>query len=348
MKILSGISAAFLISSTAGCGSGDGSSAPAAPTAPQTTLSVSVPSLALAVSGQTVYTSSSIQPPLPTGKPRTFTVTNTGSNTATGLGVMPSAVFPLGTSISSNTCGSALAAGASCTVTVTPGSGTTHTAGVTSITPVTVSIAGSNTNTATVSVSVLTYGSVYQGGYVFALDDTTADTGSVGGAVAALTDQSAAVAWGPNGSSIGGISETSTASSSSCDGKSDGACNTARIKSVSGSDYSSYAASQCDGTISGYADWYLPAICELGYTAVNASQDCLSQVSPLVQNMRSSLIDTTGSGVAFSEYSWSSTELAVGPSFAAWIESFGGSYNGNIDIGKAITSSVRCARKLTN
>ncbi|HVY07960.1 MAG TPA: hypothetical protein VHB46_18435 [Burkholderiales bacterium] len=357
MKILSGLAAAFLTSSIAGCGGGGdgGSSEPPQPSTPPTppALTASVSSLALAASGQTLYSpSSTIQPPLPTGVPRKITITNTGSAPATGVTVSSSGL-PSGTSITSDTCnGATLAASASCTLTITPGSTPTHTAGSTTPTPATVSISGGNTNTVAVSVSVLTYGSLYQNGYVFALDDTTADTASVGGKAAAQTDSYGS--WGAT-SSVGGINETSTALDASsnpptsCNGNLDGACNTARIKSFAGSNFSSYAAGKCGGTISGRSDWYLPAICEFGFAG---SAGCGSSSFPTLQNMQISLISHGGieniGGIADAFVNqWSSTESAM-LSSAVWQYDF--TYDVNGTNGRALkssTGSIRCARALT-
>lgn len=71
----------------------------------------------------------------------------------------------------------------------TPSSTPSATAYDTNPTPITLSISGTNTNTLTPTINVLTYGSVYQGGFVYAINDTTPNTGSISGKVASLVDQ---------------------------------------------------------------------------------------------------------------------------------------------------------------
>jgi hypothetical protein len=117
-----------------------------------------------------------------TGTPRSITITNTGTAAAEGIAYSTSTAPPADAGVST-TCAATLAAAASCTITVTPGLTPTAAAGDLNPVPVVLSILGSNTNTVTTVVSVLTYGSVYQSGYVFAIDDTTAVSGSIGGKV---------------------------------------------------------------------------------------------------------------------------------------------------------------------
>ena len=70
-------------------------------------------------------------------------------------------------------------------------------------TPLTLSIAGDNISTSSLTLSIVTYGSVYQGGFIYSIDDTTATTGSIGGKVAALSDQAEPfIASGPQATSI--------------------------------------------------------------------------------------------------------------------------------------------------
>lgn len=79
-----------------------------------------------------------------------------------------------------------------------------------------------------IGVLVLGYGCIYQGGYVFSLNDdyVAYPVGtSVGGSVAALTDQSAGIIWGSNGNGasavdasndlIPGVDEASNSNTSS-------------------------------------------------------------------------------------------------------------------------------------
>src|SRR5262245_25802385 len=138
MKYQHGFVAVLLCVSVEGCGGGGGGSAPAsnAPTGPaapaaSTTLSSSVSSLALSVTGLTEYGVSGTPS---SGLARTITITNTGSAAANGLVTTPSAL-PSGTAITANTCASTLAPGASCAITITPGNTPNSAPGPTSPTP---------------------------------------------------------------------------------------------------------------------------------------------------------------------------------------------------------------------
>lgn len=203
--------------------------------APATQLSATVNTLALKTSGT----------------PRTITITNVGTTSASGVVYTPSPALPAGTSIAPASCGS-IAASGTCVLTITPGATASAAAYNTSPTPITLTIAGSNTNTLNPTTNILTYASVYQSGYLFSIDDTTAATGSIGGKVAALTDQALAypsgTVWSSDGTGSGnvsyntipGIDETSTTLTpspalnppptlSACNGATDGACDSNNI-----------------------------------------------------------------------------------------------------------------------
>lgn len=311
-----------------------------------------------------------------TGAPRLIAITNTGVVPATAVTYSPSPALPSGTTISPSSCGT-LAPSATCVLTITPGDTPSAVSGDTTPTPITLSISGSNTNTVTPTMNVLTYGSVYQGGYVYAVDDTTPDTGSIGGKVAALTDQSTGVLWSSDGSSsvsyvgILAIDELSTSFSPSptspsyppgtpayeaCNGNSDGACNTSNIVAYYNFNRASggsaptpvdqYAAGLCTATMSGYTDWYLPAICEAGYDDLGSGTGCGTQASPTVQNMLSNLFDAGVGGIS-GEY-WTSTEWSGGPDLYAWSQTY---ETGNVPqytFDKSYnTIRVRCSRALT-
>jgi hypothetical protein len=192
-----------------------------------TTLSASLSLLALSVTG---ITESGVSGTPSSGLPRVITITNVGSNTAQNLSVsFPT--FPSGTT-SSTTCGATLAASSSCTITITPGANATSngTAACTNGTapvPGIVSVGGDNSNTVTTNVVVLGYGCIFQGGHVYAFDDTNPSSNSVGGKVITVVDQAApfpsGLAWSSNGVSstddssdiLPGISETSTTATAS-------------------------------------------------------------------------------------------------------------------------------------
>ncbi len=309
----------------------------------QTTLTPSLAALALAINDTSLNAAL-------TGTARQVIVSNTGSIPATNVSISYP-TWPSGTTASS-TCGSTLAPAATCSITVTPGPNATSacTSGI-APTPGVVSITSDESGSSLFTVTVVGYGCIYQGGYVFAIDDTTANTGSISGKVAALTDQAAAfpngLAWSPNNDffDIPGITETST---SPCAGNTDGACDSAQITAhYAASAPTSYAAGLCLATIGGYSDWYLPAICELGADDSSDGSGCGSASSPLIQNIDSNLVQAGISNVP-SGYYFSSTEWAAQPGPIAWLEQFslGGSFQ--LAAGKGNAAGVRCARSLTN
>ena len=373
-----------------------------------TTLTASVSTLGLSVNNTGLNTAL-------TGTPRLITITNSGSNPATSVTYSLSPDLPSGTTISPSSCGT-IAVSGTCVLTITPGSTASATAGDTSPTPITLSISGTNTNTLTPTVNILTYGSVYQGGYIYAVDDTKPNTGSIGGTVVTQTDQAprypGGVVWSSNGAnstsvsndSIPGIAETSTTGSSvptyafaqtsfnstysnestfpfpssgsfsSCIGRTNGACNSTNILTlyntyvtnygIGSSPYtlsagptttSYYAAGRCTETISGYSDWYLPAICEMGPASSGSgcsasTQDIVSQLPDLLGDPTAGTPSTscTYGANCLAGYYWSSTEYSGGPTVKAWFQNFasgGGSFQFNV--GKRFTLGVRCSRALT-
>jgi uncharacterized protein YjdB len=308
-----------------------------------TTLTASVSDLVLSVTGLTLGSTAS-------GQARAITITNTGTLAATNVTVSSSSL-PQGT-VMTSTCGSTLSAGSSCRLSVTPGATPSAAAGNVSPTPATLSVAGSNTNSINVSVSVLTYGSVYQGGYLFAIDDSTATTGSIGGQVAALADQVSSVPWGDLLVTIYGIDETSTnvspqpnsgqvAGQVACNGATDGACNSANIAAYEAATSSTgFAAAGCATPISGYVDWYLPAVCQMTYQGPG----CGSSSAPIVQNVQSSLVDNGDIGAIDSAVHWSSTEDSANPDGGAWLILPNGS---TFEASKNDAVNVRCVRNVS-
>jgi hypothetical protein len=201
------------------------------------------------------------------------------------------------------------------------------------------SISGDNTNTVTTNVDILTYGSVYQGGYVFAVDDTTAVTTSIGGKVVSLVDQSAGIEWEPG-------CPSTACSTVAADSMVDGAANSTAIITALSSSFAAnaYAAGLCTQTISGFSDWYLPAQCELSY-GDNISSACGIVGSPTVQNIQSGLIDT--SVLALSNSYWSSTQLTGGPPSDAALYTILGLSGFQAGDYKDSVFYVRCVRALT-
>jgi hypothetical protein len=329
-----------------------------------TTMSTSVSSLALSVSGLTEY---GISGTPSSGVARIIRITNTGSYPATNLSIgYPT--WPSGTTASS-TCGSSLTG--TCTITITPGATASSdgahpcTATGTAPVPQSVTISASNAANVSTSVVVLGYGCIYQGGYVFAFDDTTSTAANVGGKVAATSDQSSAIIWSSNGTGgaafdpIYGISQTSTTASpnpssgqvigqTACNGNEDGACDTNNIyvyyqTSATNAPIStsSYAAGVCKATISSYSDWYLPAACELGY---GSSASCGSSSTPTLQNMQSNLVDFNSLNL-LSGYRWSSTGYSAAPNPFAWAQYFAGSgSSAQSAFSKSIAVGARCVR----
>lgn len=277
-------------------------------------MSVSTTALALAVSGQA----------------RIFIVNNTGTANAWQLAASVSAALPAGTTFSSN-CGATLAPGASCTVTVTPGATPSATPGDTAPSPARLALAGSNTNTLAVDVLVLAHGSVYQGGYVFAFDDTTPTSGSVGGKVAGLTDLSTGLRWAPVADPVPGAQSVL-----------DGASNTAAIVASSiGTPDSAYAAGLCFASnAEGYADWYLPAVCEV---SADTGAGC---AAPAADNWETNLVASGAVPDLANGFFWTSTEFNLSPT-SARAQRFDSGGNITLTAIKASLFAVRCARALT-
>jgi hypothetical protein len=165
-----------------------------------------------------------------TGAPRVITIYNSGTTTANNVACPTSGSASI-TSIVCTGCGTILA-GQSCQVTITPSGTPSATAYDTNPTPITLSISGTNTNTLTPTINILTYGSVYQGGFVYEITDTTPYTGRIGGTVASLVDQAEPyinsgpqttnIIWSSNGAAsnvsydyLPGIDETSSSNNGS-------------------------------------------------------------------------------------------------------------------------------------
>jgi len=339
----------------------------------QATLTPSVGSLTLAVNDTALDAAL-------TGSARQITITNTGTIPAANVSVASSG-FPAGTMFTS-TCGGTLAAASSCMVTVTPGA--TATSGCTTGTAPTngaVTVSSDDAPDSVIGVLVLGYGCVYQGGYVYSVDDTTPSTGSIGGKVAAQSDQATAfspgIIWSSDSSgnfdggvSIWGIDETSTSSSpspnassaaaatqysgqSACNGSADGACDTNNINvyyttsaSPPVSVLSYYAAGLCAAAIGGYTDWYLPSICELGPDA--GSHICTAQNAQNMTDDLPMLVNSCTGAACLSGYYWSATEYSGSPQNAAWIEYFAPGGGNQIAASKANSVGVRCSRAITN
>ncbi|MCL9684617.1 DUF1566 domain-containing protein [Legionella maioricensis] len=308
----------------------------------ETTLAASIPSLALQTSGVA----------------RIITITNTGTDIATNVTYSLSPSLPAGTTIMPASCGTLAPAG-TCVLTITPGATPSAMPGDTNPTPISLTISGDNTNTLTPTINILTYGSVYQSGFIFNIDDTTPNSGSIGGTVAALIDQVApapnGIIWSSNGNggtsadaafdAIPGIYQNSSTPLDACNGNLDGACNTRVIVNFYPAvNLNFYAAGFCKETISGYTDWYLPAICEMGYDSLNIGTTCGTQAVPISQNMQSNLVNNGNIGGLAGSY-WGSTEDVFNIPTNSFFQDFTSGNQGSG--GKNFQIGVRCVRAIS-
>lgn len=107
-----------------------------------------------------------------------------------------------------------------------------------------------------------------------------------------------------------------------------------------------YAAGLCKATIGGFNDWYLPAICEMGYDAFGHGNGCGTQATPLTQNMQSNLVEAGNIGNLSGSY-FSSTEFSNVPALTAWFQFFAIAGNDQDVEFKSSLLGVRCVRALT-
>jgi hypothetical protein len=274
--------------------------------------------------------------PALTGTPRNIVITNS-STTTTATGVSVSLPSFAGGTTSSSTCAATLVPGATCSITITPGSTPTASCPPGYRQPDTVTVtATEETNPLSIGVAVLGYGCIYQGGRIFAIDDTTPATSSIGGKVATLNDLDNTVPWTPDDQLVG-VGRNSV---SPCVSDADGECNSATILAH----YVAYgtkgfAAGACKelntNGVKGVEQvgWYLPAFCEVS--------DCQASQPSMQANLwaRNNLKLLSGTY-------WTSTEAANAPTTQAQSVTFLSDTVVPAAASKGQKSLLRCARKL--
>jgi hypothetical protein len=330
---------------------------------PTTTLSISPSTLALSVNcptagGSCVYSNAAL-----TGNQRYITVQNTSATQTTPLLTTTSAGLPTGTLITADTCnGNTLAPLATCSITVTPNQvASSDCTNGSQATPGTITIS-TGSGSAVADIYVLSYGCIYQGGFIYSIDDDYTDypeAGSIGGSIAAVYDSVPGQSgtfdvpnWGGPGIDVG-----STTYDTSATGANNGDTNTTTITNVlgcTGSNATDIAACVCSNlSVSAagdlnctspsncYVDWYLPAICQLGQ-ATCAGCACTSGST----NMTDQLYNTIGANfVTTNSYYWSSSE---NPNNTANYADYAVIADNNQSYApKSLKIGIRCGRNLT-
>ncbi len=266
---------------------------------PDSYLSVSTDFIALSVNDPALN-------PALTGHTRYFTITNKGPNTAFYVRYAAVTPIPTNTQITDGCNSAPLGVNETCQISIQPGS-TPNTTGSALVLPTILLVYGSNTNILIPSFQVFTYKNLYQSTYIYSIIDNNDLDKSIGGSGIDLINTSTAINWSNTYNDVPGVT---FGSSSNCYAAVDGKCNTGAITSFYSSDLSqNYAAAYCENkTTGGYTDWYLPAICELGYGDVvisGGAESCGSSTAPLTQNVLSALGNDVSSYLL-----WSSTQSA--------------------------------------
>ncbi|MDI9817607.1 MULTISPECIES: DUF1566 domain-containing protein [unclassified Legionella] len=294
----------------------------------QTTLSPLTQNLALSINSPFP-----LSDPALVGNPRIIRIENTGSIPANNVQVNTSG-FPAGTSITNDGCTGTLNAGATCDITITPGgtaspdnsaNACTSSPGTEPV-PTTVTVSADNAPSTNINVLLLGYGCIYQGGFLFSVDDTTSNTGSIGGKVAALTDEPGSYQW------------STITDNTAADSITDGLANTNSLANPPGQ----YPAAQAclNKNDQGFTDWFMPAICELGrFIGFGQNAGC-GNTNP---NLYTTLHTNNLGGFANLEYS-SSSEVSGDP-----IDAWGQDFFDGIQFGgsKDSFARVRCVRAFT-
>ncbi|WP_242604060.1 DUF1566 domain-containing protein [Legionella jamestowniensis] len=192
--------------------------------------------------------------------------------------------------------------------------------------PTVVTVSADNAPSTDINVLVLGYGCIYQGGFLFSVDDSTSNTGSIGGKVAALTDE-------PNP-----LYQWSTVfDDTAADSITDGFSNTNALATPQ------YPAAQAclNKNDQGFTDWFMPAICELGrFVGMGSNAGCGTTNPNLYITLH-----TNNLGNFTNFIYWSSTESSSIPTNLAWRQNFSnGSQAGE---SKDNSLRVRCVRTFT-
>lgn len=335
-----------------------------------TPLTATPSTLALSVDCQSATTGCAYTNAALSGNSRQITIKNTSTTDTTTPLTVAHASFAPGTNILTDGCtGVSLAPQATCTITIKPGpeasySGSNPCTTGTQPNPGTVTVNASSAPSATSSnVYVLSYGCIYQEGYVYLVDDNYTDypeSGSVGGTVVNRNDDLTNQINLPWDSSDNCVNSGNCTDVPSATNTLNGSGNTTAIVDAltgkSGVTANNYAAGYCttytiDSTGNSpctnpssptcYKSWYSPAICEVGPSGL-AGSGAGANCPASTQNLYSNLF-LNGVGQFASNSYWSSTQSsAVG----AWVQGFdgGGQYSVN---DKGIVFGVRCVRALT-
>jgi len=164
----------------------------------QATLTPSLSTLALSINCSTNNTGcTSTSDPAMTGHTRTITISNTGSNSATNLAVNSSGLPSDATVL--NNCTNTLNGQSSCTIDIVPGSLATSdcTQGSAPL-PGEINVTADGGLSTKISIVVLGYGCRYQGGFIYAIDDTTNVKTSIAGRVVSAVNQASMMIWSSN------------------------------------------------------------------------------------------------------------------------------------------------------
>jgi hypothetical protein len=303
--------------------------------ATEATVMVTPSTLALSVTGVRTTTGNN------SGTARVFTIENTGPDIATGI-VCPTPDSPSIDSINCSGCDN-LASGATCTVTITPTATPSAAVADATPTPITLTIEGDNTNTLSPTVNVLTYGSFYQAGWLFSIIETADASLSIGGTVAAESDNAAQES---TKYSLGGASTTDQMYSGT-----EGAANTNAMLAVYG-DAGTYSATVCTSYAGGgYTNWYLPAICQMGFGGIDSNFNCGASPGSIPNMQYDLLVTNPAQNFNFvnNGFYWSSTASEEFQTNNAWAREFevGGGVVVQDFFNVDNMFGVRCVRAIT-